>query len=436
MAYPEEFKKVFEENSFFFNPRDENRILYYIFKNPNVPDEKKTNALKAWKLGNDNQYFEMYKAFSNEIKFISKIVKFKEKDGEILAYFQNGFVSRFDPKMLADNPDDAYNLLQSYLLIKIKKSTDSWEICDIMPVEPAKNVDIAKQLLQFAEAEHTTYSVLLYAFGYDVEKMNADDILVTVPRFFPLFVSPYSKRRYNVIEISNPGTGKTSIFTILQEVFNFRYYTEPPTYANLVYDARNNIYGAVYLSKGLIFDEIQTWKNSTNQKNMEAVNSTLSTGMENCIWTRGAGTESKSAVLHSCLPIVYAGNPYTAVLDKYSAMNVEDYLQQYEIFTPAILDRIHLIHISLKKTYDQIGSKRVLYPSVLKALVDLLQEKLNQQNHFVDCQNFTSRRHEQSVDIQLLLRTLDLQNDEIEKNQDEFCAKLQDYMRFIKLMGD
>ncbi|MCY0851081.1 hypothetical protein, partial [Sulfuracidifex metallicus] len=119
MVSSEEFKKLFGENSFFFNPRDENRILYYIFRNSDIPEEKKTNALKAWKLGNDNQYFEMHKAFSDDMKFISKIVKFKEKDGEIVAYFQNGFTSHFDPKMLADNADDAYNLLQSYLLVKI-----------------------------------------------------------------------------------------------------------------------------------------------------------------------------------------------------------------------------------------------------------------------------------------------------------------------------
>ncbi|ALG96880.1 protease [Acidianus rod-shaped virus 2] len=435
MASLDEFKKLFEENSFIFNPRDENRILYYIFRNTNIPEEKKANALKAWHLGNDNQYFEMYKAFTDEIKFISKIVKFKEKGGEIVAYFQNGFTGRFDPRMLADNPDDAYNLMQSYLLVKIKKTTDSWEIYDIIPVEPAKNVDVARQLLQFVEAEHMTYAVLLYAFGYDVEKMDSNDALLTIPRFSPLFVSPYSKRRYNVIEISNPGTGKTSIFTILQEVFNFRYYTEPPTYANLVYDARNNVYGAVYLAKGLIFDEIQTWKDNTNKKNMDTINSTLSTGIENCIWTRGAGTESKSATIHRCLPIIYAGNPITMTLDKFASPDVEDYLSKYEIFTPAILDRFHLIQVTIKKTYDKIGSRRVLYPSVLKALVDLLQEKLNQQNHFVDCQNFSSRRYDQAVDIQLLLRTLDLQNDEIEKDQDAFCSRLQQYMRFMNLIG-
>ena len=76
---------------------------------------------------------------------------------------------------------------------------------------------------------------------------------------------------------------------ILQEVFNFRYYTEAPTYANLVYDARNNMYGAVFLSNGLIFDEIQNWKDGFSTKELNTINSTLSTGIENCIWTRGAG---------------------------------------------------------------------------------------------------------------------------------------------------
>ncbi len=91
---------------------------------------------------------------------------------------------------------------------------------------------------------------LLQSFGYDPSKMETNDIFLFLPRLFPLFKSPITKRQINYIEISNRWTGKTTTFMILQEVFNFSYYTESPTYANLIYDARNNMYGAVFLSNG------------------------------------------------------------------------------------------------------------------------------------------------------------------------------------------
>ncbi len=105
--------------------------------------------------------------------------------------------------------------------------------------------------------------------------MEIQDIFLYLPRLFPLFKSPVTKRQINYVEISNRGTGKTTTFMILQEVFNFRYYTETPTYANLVYDARNNMYGAVFLSNGLIFDEIQNWKDGYSVKELGAINATL-----------------------------------------------------------------------------------------------------------------------------------------------------------------
>ncbi|CAI44171.1 protease [Acidianus rod-shaped virus 1] len=426
-----QLQKLVEDNSFFFNPRDENRFLYYIFKNGGTDDKKKQNALKAFRLGYDVRYFEATKVLLSEFKFISRIVRYKEKDGLLQVKFQNGFTGSIDPHMLADNPDDLYNALQSYLLVKINKSSNDWEIIDAYPIEPPNNVEVAKSLFELADAEHSTAQLLLSAFGYDTAKMSDEDALLTLPRLMPLFVSPYSKRRFNIIEISNPGTGKTSLFTLLQEIFNFRYYTEPPTYANLIYDARNNIMGAVYLSKGLIFDEIQTWKDGNNISQIGAINATLSTGIENCLWTRGAGTETDAAVLHSCLPIIYAGNPVSSLdsfgVQRFSEDGLSEFLDKYEVFTKAILDRIHIIHVTEKKTYDQIGSRRVLYPSVLKSLIQLVQDKLNRQTDFVDCGNFKSRRHEQAIDVELFLQAVDVNFD-----KDKVCQMLEHYLRIFR----
>jgi len=428
-----QFLDKVKSHSFFYNPRDTERVLNIILSGKQIEERKKIEILKAYKRGIDQQYFQSYLLFNDEVKFISKITSFKVKDGSVIAKFQNGFTGEFDPHLIADNPEDFYNLITSYMFVKIRKGINDWHIYDIYSIEPPNNYEIAKELFDLANQEHLTYALLLQSFGYDVTKMDTTDIFLFLPRLFPLFKSPITKRQINYIEISNRGTGKTTTFMILQEVFNFRYYTEPPTYANLVYDARNNMYGAVFLSNGLIFDEIQTWKNGFSAKELNTINSTLSTGIENCIWTRGAGTESKSATIQKCIPIIYAGNPYAYTINRLIAPDVEDYLQNYEIFTSAILDRIHIIQIAIKKTYDKIINAQVLYPSILKALIELIQQKINSINNYVNCENLESRRQEQSIDIQILLQALDVDLQIGKVQNEEVCNKIINLMRFFNL---
>ena len=428
-----QFLEKTKQHSFFYNPRDTERVLNIILSGKQIEDGKKNEILKAYRRGIDNQYFQSYLLFNDEVKFISKITQFKVKNGMVIAKFQNGFIGSFDPHLIANNPEDFYNLITSYMFVKIRKSNNSWYINDIYSIEPPNNYEIAKELFDLANQEHQTYALLLQSFGYDPSKMEIQDIFLYLPRLFPLFKSPVTKRQINYIEISNRGTGKTTTFMILQEVFNFRYYTETPTYANLVYDARNNMYGAVFLSNGLIFDEIQNWKDGYSIKELGAINATLSTGLENCVWTRGAGTESKSSTIQKCIPIIYAGNPYSMTINRLRTPDVEDYLVNYQIFTSAILDRIHIIQLAIKKTYEKIINSRVLYPSILKALVELIQQKINSINNYVICDNLESRRQEQAIDIQILLQALDIDLQFGQRTKEEICNQIINFMRYSNL---
>jgi len=435
MSSSNQLLEKIKSHSFFYNPRDTERVLNIILSGKQIEERKKIEILKAYKRGIDQQYFQSYLLFNDEVKFISKIIQFKVKDDEVIAKFQNGFTANFDPHFIADNPENFYNLITSYMFVKIRKGIEGWRIYDIYSIEPPNNYEIAKELFELANSEYSTYALLLQSFGYDPTKMEINDIFLFLPRLFPLFKSPITKRQINYIEISNRGTGKTTTFMILQEVFNFRYYTEAPTYANLVYDARNNMYGAVFLSNGLIFDEIQNWKDGFSTKELNTINSTLSTGIENCIWTRGAGTESKSATIQKCIPIIYAGNPYAYTINKLVTPDLEDYLQNYEIFTSAILDRIHIIQLAIKKTYDKIINARVLYPSILKALIELIQQKINSIHNYVNCENLESRRQEQSIDIQILLQALDIDLQIGKVQNEEICNRIINLMRFSNLGG-
>jgi len=430
-----QFLEKVKSHTFFYNPRDNERILNIIIGEKQIEERKKIEILKAYKKGIDQQYFQSYLLFNNEVKFISKITNFKVKNDMVIARFQNGFIGSFDPHQIADNPEDFYNLITSYMFVKIRKDANDWYIHDIYSIEPPNNYEIAKELFDLANSEHQIYALLLQSFGYDPSRMELNDIFLFLPRLFPLFKSPITKRQINYIEISNRGTGKTTTFMILQEVFNFRYYTEAPTYANLVYDARNNMYGAVFLSNGLIFDEIQNWKDGFSSKELGAINATLSTGLENCVWTRGAGTESKSSTIQKCIPIIYAGNPYSMTINRLRNPDVEDYLVNYQIFTSAILDRIHIIQLAIKKTYDKIINARVLYPSILKALIDLIQQKINNTNNYVICDNLESRRQEQAIDIQIILQALDIDLQIGQRQNEEICNQIYNFMRFSNL-GD
>ncbi len=180
-------------HSFYYNPRDTERILNIILGEKQIEERKRIEILKAYKRGIDQQYFQSYLLFNDEVKFISKITNFKVKDNQVLARFQNGFVAEFDPHLIADNPEDFYNLISSYMLVKIRKGTDSWYIYDIYSIEPPNNYEIAKELFEEADAEHQLYALLLQAFGYDPTKMDVNDIFLFLPRLFPLFKSPITK---------------------------------------------------------------------------------------------------------------------------------------------------------------------------------------------------------------------------------------------------
>jgi hypothetical protein len=141
------------------------------------------------------------------------------------------------------------------------------------------------------------------------------------------------------------------------------------------------------------------------------------------------------ATIQKCIPIIYAGNPYSYTINKLVNPDIEDYLQNYEIFTSAILDRIHIIQLAIKKTYDKIINARVLYPSILKALIELIQQKINSINNYVNCENLESRRQEQSIDIQILLQALDIDLQIGKVQNEEICNRIINLMRFSNLGG-
>jgi len=346
----------------------------------------------------------------------------------------NGITVDFDPTEIADSPDDFWNMLSGYFFFLLRKNVENdhivYSVEKVMSAEPSSNVEVAKELFERALEEHTLPRLLLQAFGYDFFRLDAGDVWSLLSRVLPVFESPYSHRKVNIIEITNRGTGKSTTFLLLREYFNFRYYTELPSFANLIYDARNNMPGSVFVSDGLIFDEVQNWKDVS----AEDVNSALSTGLENCVWSRGAGTESRTAVRQKCLPIVYSGNPMELTIQDVRGTTLHEYLHKYVVFNEALLDRIHIIHVARKKSFSEVVNAQVLYPSVARSLINLIQRNIDQQTKYEICENLSGRRQEQAVDLQLIFQGLDIALNDGRYTGEEICAQLSRYMRYTNIL--
>lgn len=421
--------ELIRQYSFYFNPRDTERVIHLLLEDKEITPEKKVKILKSYKAGTDRDYYQSVKAFNKHFKIITKIEKFEVNEGFIKARLSNGTTVEIDPRDLANNEDDFANVIKGYVLLDVSFNDGKEEVTEAKSIEPENNMEIAKEIFQIADEEHIKGLILLKLLGYKYNNFVKEKWYYYLPRVFPLFKSPTSGRYINIIEISNRATGKTSLFTIYNEVFNYKYYSEMPSIANLVYDARNNMYGAVYTHSGIIFDEIQNWRDSSKLQDKLEINSTLSTGLENCLWTRGSGTNFQKAEILKCIPIIYSGNPINYQLN----YDVEAYLKQYKIFTDALLDRIHLIQIAIKPTYDEIIDSYVAYPSILRAYVQLLQQNLdlNKFDKIIDCPIFSSRRAEQSIDIQYVLNLLDVDITGGNQEIDTICNQLKSFIRFI-----
>ncbi len=423
-----------QDFSFQFNPRDQYSFLRMILSSRDPPREKFERMLKAYRAGSDPQYFHVLSAYQDEVKVLTKITSVKAIPEGVRAVIGNGITVDFDPSEIADSPDDFWNMLSGYFFFSLKKNVENdhivYTVEKVMSAEPASNVDVAKELFERALEEHALPRLLLQAFGYDYFRLDAGDVWSLLNRILPVFESPYSHRKVNIIEITNRGTGKSTTFLLLREYFNFRYYTELPSFANLIYDARNNMPGSVFVSDGLIFDEVQNWKDVS----AEDVNSALSTGLENCVWSRGAGTESRTAVRQKCLPIVYSGNPMELTLQDLRGTTLHEYLGKYIVFNEALLDRIHIIHVARKKSFSEVVNAQVLYPSVARSLISLIQRNIDQQTKYEMCENLSGRRQEQAVDLQLIFQGLDISLNDGHHSSEEICGQLSRYMRYTNIL--
>jgi DNA polymerase III delta prime subunit len=168
--------------------------------------------------------------------------------------------------------------------------------------------------------------------------------------------------RGHLIEISQPGTGKTTYAWYLSRVLGGTVVNESPTPAYLVGDARDGSFGTVFTSNIVVFDEIDKWHGDK----LKQVYDVMLSGLENCVWGRSAG---KGIQVTKCISAVFLGN--TAPEEK-SRMGVVKLLSQIlKINAQPLVDRTALIALDAPRFMsDFVGD--MLKPSVTRGLSELM----------------------------------------------------------------
>jgi hypothetical protein len=177
--------------------------------------------------------------------------------------------------------------------------------------------------------------------------------------------------RAHVMELSQPATGKSTFGWYISRVLGGIVVNEPPSVAFLAGDARDGSFGAAFTSNIVVFDEIDKWA-----KKGESVAQTMDvllSGMENCVWSRGAG---KGLSYSKCVSTAWFGNtPATLVeVPRDRAKIAELMTKLLKVNAGPLIDRISVIATEAPRfKTDYLGD--MLKPAIVRGLSRILTEE-------------------------------------------------------------
>jgi len=381
MTFVEDF---LSGNSFSYNPRNIESLLLGL----GIKDTE--GARKAIRLGADQKYFNIYMAYNEKAKLITRIMQFNTDKYGVRLTFQNGLSVKLSPKVIAETADDFYDTLDQWFIVSVERDEIGILVKSVKPVKPKIEVQIDEDFLKKVEAEVPLYIFLISAFGYKIPSRDKFNVYrdYILGRFIHLF-RPTSNIPLHTVELSNRGTGKTTLFLIMRDFLGYYYTTEPPTLPFLVYDSKTKQQGVVSTKNGLIFDEVQDWSGDR----VKSILSVLDTGMENCTWNRSVAGSSEA--INRCLPIVFLGNENYISIDFYRApTNLQQYIEEKssmleetllskypDIFpTRAFLDRFARIAVGNNfPSFTETISGKVMFPTILRKLIREIQKRIDRE---------------------------------------------------------
>jgi len=177
--------------------------------------------------------------------------------------------------------------------------------------------------------------------------------------------------RAHVMELSQPATGKSTYGWYISRVLGGIVVNEPPSVAYLAGDARDGSFGAAFTSNIVVFDEIDKW--AKKGESMAQTMDVLLSGMENCVWTRGAG---KGLSYSKCLSTAWFGNTPAALTEvpRDRAKIAELMTKLLKVNAGPLVDRISIIATEAPRfRTDMLGD--MLKPAVVRGLSRIMTEE-------------------------------------------------------------
>ncbi|AZI75847.1 putative superfamily 6 helicase [Sulfolobales Beppu filamentous virus 3] len=301
---------------------------------------------RMWK--NANSTFHLVKELSSRGKaeLVGKPSTVFIKVVKGTPYYMLRFPSVTVYVSLDDIDEETANMIQEEMLyITVVAKNNKYIATDVTPLVAKSKVERGEELYEVATQSGIPLDEIpAMAYGYATPSMGVRDdkvnrlSLLMLYRFFTVtrVLTPL-----HAFELTTVNTGKTSFAVRNRFVFNWEYIDEPPSYARLIMDARNNALGVVYRSNGVFIDEIEKYASD-----MKDILPALLSGMSHGVWTRAKGDTSAPNVVR-WVAMYLAGNKTNATVTKVSPRQyVYDILTSMKLgdsLVTALLDRIGIV---------------------------------------------------------------------------------------------
>ena len=358
---------------------------------------------RAYRTGNDRTYFELA-SVKGKVTIMGRPLAFgavaKEDEVWIKLTLPVGTFYWVMPRteFVKTTPEQWYEKLSSWFIATaerrpIKKTKNGtiygWFIRKIAWLKIDEDVESFKWLvekLRGAGHDDPILNAMLLLLRYNPKVLSEDAKSTLVARIIPLVAT----EPIHTIELTIPGTGKSTVATMYSFTLNWLYFTEPPSVATLIGDARtgkSTIAGA----RGVWLDEIDKWtRGTTKREDLRQAIEAMLTGMEQGLWIRGKGGE-KQIKVYNPIPVYLSGNVgLTPAHPREVVMSVIEAI----VGRPGALafnERITVAVSVHKDVADEIQRSvlpTIVRPSVLRGAVKYLQMKYAELNdppdHVVD----------------------------------------------------
>jgi len=340
---------------------------------------KQEEIYSMYRLSVNHEALAIQLALYREADVILKPERYSIKtDGSVKLFTRGESVIKAHIKDFGDSPEEIENNLREWMQITVNSK---YEAKEVIPLQGHTDVKRAKEIVN---EYPTLYPAVILTVGFGI-KPNRLTLRQFVPRYIPLFY--YDGRPQHIIQITNTETGKSSFAARLEFLLNFTTFSEFPSAARLIYDGRTGAKGAVFLSNGVVIDEIDKLR----KERFEEAYQTLNTGLENGIWRRGV--QAKSGITmqgYRRIPFILFGNilkgenplsefitgntrsEINAMLERLTGQSIYSFIERFAIvdITP---QKVNISSHLIRNEQRVVGFMR---DSVLRGLIKLFSKMI------------------------------------------------------------